>query len=61
MGFDNEHPNRKDIRKPYYKSGKCARSCRPGGDCPYCQAGRQHPGKRREPADIKEQLEDNRA
>lgn len=42
MAFDNNHPNRKDRRNPYYKSKRIDRSCRPGGDCPYCQGNRQH-------------------
>lgn len=43
MSFDNHnYPNRKDHRKPYHKSGKHDRSCRPGGSCPYCKGNRQH-------------------
>ncbi len=38
----------KEHRKPYYKSGKFDKSCRPGGDCPYCQGNRKHSGKKRE-------------
>jgi len=29
-------------RKPYYGSKRFDRSCRPGGDCPWCQSSRQH-------------------
>lgn len=32
----------KEKRKPYYKSGRFDRTCRPGGDCPYCQSNRKH-------------------
>ena len=42
MSFDTEYPQRKDRRKPYYKSKAVDRSCRPGGDCPYCSNGRLH-------------------
>lgn len=40
MSLDKSYPNRKDQRKPYYKSGKHDRSCRPGGRCPYCKQNR---------------------
>lgn len=40
MSFDKKYPNRKDQRKPYYGSKACDRSCRPGGDCPYCAKNR---------------------
>lgn len=40
MSFDNNYPNRKDRRKQYYRSGVFDRSCRPGGDCPYCKRNR---------------------
>lgn len=43
MSFDNKnYPNRKDKRKPYYKSGKHDRSCRPNGGCAWCQGNRLH-------------------
>ena len=41
MGFDNHHPNRKDRRKPYRRSGRFDRSCRPGGSCPWCIRNRR--------------------
>lgn len=40
MSFDNHYPNRKDHRKPYYRSGRFDRSCRPGGRCPACISNR---------------------
>ena len=49
MGFDNKFPNRKDWRKPYRKSGKYDKSCRPGGDCPCCKQNREYGDKKREP------------
>ena len=48
MSFDKEYPNRKDWRKPYRKSGKFDRSCRPGGTCPWCINNRLHKHKKRE-------------
>ena len=32
----------KEHRKPYYKSGRFDRSCRPHGGCPWCEGGRLH-------------------
>lgn len=57
MSFDAEYPNRKDRRKPYRTTGRFDRSCRPGGDCPWCEGNRLHAdAKRRLSAD--EQLAD---
>jgi hypothetical protein len=42
MSFDKKYPNRKDRRKPYYRSGRFDRTCRPGGSCPYCKSNRLH-------------------
>lgn len=42
MAFDNEHPNRKDHRKPFRKAKAIDRTCRNHGDCPYCQGNRFH-------------------
>lgn len=36
MSFDKEYPKRKDWRKQYQGSASFDRSCRPGGDCPWC-------------------------
>jgi hypothetical protein len=48
MSFDNKnYPNRKDRLKPYYKSGKCDRTCRPHGGCPYCFDNRYYSTKKR--------------
>lgn len=46
MSFENDYPNRKDWRKPYHGSKAVDATCRPGGDCPYCNRGRQHKHKR---------------
>lgn len=46
MRFDNHYPNRKDWRRPYYRSGRFDRSCRPGGRCPYCYANRMYRTRR---------------
>jgi hypothetical protein len=48
MPFDKRYPNRKDWRKPYHGSKRFDASCRPGGDCPYCQSNRNIRNKRRE-------------
>lgn len=49
MSFDNQYPNRKDCRKPYFRSGAFDRSCRPGGSCPWCIRNRQYRTRKREP------------
>jgi hypothetical protein len=49
MSFDNDYPNRKDRRQPYYRSKRFDRSCRNHGGCPYCEGNRTHHNKRREP------------
>jgi hypothetical protein len=54
MAFDKEYPNRKDQRKKYRKSASFDRSCRTGGDCPWCKSNRTHKSKRREPLEEKE-------
>jgi len=46
VSFDKDYPNRKDRRKPYRKSKRFDRSCRPGGDCPHCQGNRQHANRK---------------
>ncbi len=40
MAFDNYYPKRKDHRKPYYRSKRFDRTCRPGGSCPWCRRNR---------------------
>lgn len=42
MAFDKTYPNRKDWRRQYYGAGRIFASCRPGGDCPWCQGNRRH-------------------
>ena len=37
----------KEHRKPYYKTGKHDRTCRPGGSCPHCQKNRSHKNDKR--------------
>ena len=51
MSFDKSYPNRKDIRKPYYKSAYFDRSCRNHGSCGYCEGNRTYSSKHREPID----------
>lgn len=47
MGFDNLYPNRKDKRKPYRRSARFDRGCRPGGKCDWCRGNRLHGDERR--------------
>lgn len=47
MSFDKYYPKRKDWRKPYRHSKKFDRSCRPGGNCPYCMHNRLHSNNKR--------------
>lgn len=56
MSFDNNYPNRKDIRKPFRKSKHFDRSCRNHGTCPYCRSNRTHSNNKREYV-AKEQLQ----
>lgn len=46
MGLDESIKHGKERRKPYYRSGKYDKSCRPGGTCPYCKKGRLHKHKK---------------
>ena len=46
--FDKHYPNRKDWRRDYpQRARRMDASCRPGGDCPRCQADRQHAYRKR--------------
>ena len=49
MSFDKDYPNRKDHRKPYYRSKRFDRSCRNHGSCPWCLGNRTHKNARRAP------------
>lgn len=49
MAFDNYYPNRKDWRKPYYKSKVFDWTCRNHGACSYCKNNRLFVNRRREP------------
>jgi hypothetical protein len=49
MAFDNHYPNRKDWRKPYYKSKAFDWTCRNHGSCSWCANNRQFKNRRREP------------
>jgi len=42
MAFDNKYPNRKDWRKPLYRSKVFDRSCRCHGGCSYCLGNRMY-------------------
>ena len=45
-------------KQPYRKSRAVDPSCRCHGGCPWCLENRMHGGRRRLPADIKDQLRD---
>ena len=49
MSFDNNYPHRKDWRKPYRKSKRFDRSCRPHGNCGYCEQDRLFTNMQRVP------------
>lgn len=36
MSLDKAIAAGKEHRKPYHRSGRFDRTCRPGGSCPYC-------------------------
>lgn len=40
--LDKSIKHGKEKRKPYYKSGKFDRTCRPNGGCPSCESNRMH-------------------
>ena len=48
MSLDKAIAAGKERRKPYRGSERFDRSCRHGGDCPYCVSGRKHPTRKRE-------------
>lgn len=49
MSLDTAIEHGKEKRKPYRKSKAVDASCRNHGGCPWCQNGRKHSDKRREP------------
>lgn len=52
MSMEQGIKHGKEHRKPYYRSGKYDRTCRPHGGCPYCKRNREHAAKIREEAAI---------
>jgi len=40
--LDKSIEHGKEHRKPYYRSGRYDRSCRPHGSCPWCLRNRMH-------------------
>ena len=42
MSLDKAIQHGKEHRKPYYKSGRFDKSCRPHGGCPWCRRNRLH-------------------
>ncbi len=51
MSLEQGIAHGKELRKPYYRSGKHDKTCRPHGSCPYCREGREHKHKVRAKAD----------
>lgn len=39
----------KEYRKPYYRSARYDKTCRPHGGCPYCYDNRMHKHRRQDP------------
>lgn len=56
MSLDKAIAHGKEKRKPYRGSKRFDGSCRNHGGCPACEASRIRKVKRREPADLQEQL-----
>jgi len=50
MSLDKAIDHGKEKRKPYYRSGRFDRTCRPNGGCPYCRNGRAHKHKKKDSA-----------
>ena len=46
MSLEKSIKHKKEHRKPYYKSAKFDKTCRPGGSCPYCKNNRGHKHKK---------------
>ncbi len=42
MSLEQAIKHGKEYRKPYYKSGRFDRTCRPNGSCGYCKGNRFH-------------------
>lgn len=49
MSLEKSIKHGKARRKPYYKSARFDRTCRPNGSCPWCRRNRLHKHRRREP------------
>lgn len=50
MSLEKAIQHGKEKRRPYHGSKAVDRSCRNGGDCPWCEGNRKHKNARREPA-----------
>ncbi len=58
MSLDKSIKHGKEHRKPFRGSARFDRSCRTGGDCPYCIGNRTHKNRKgiaKAEADIKEE------
>jgi hypothetical protein len=50
VSFDKAIASGKEHRRPYYRSKRFDRTCRPGGSCPWCRRNRQISDLRRREA-----------
>lgn len=49
MSLDKGIEHGKEKRKPYYGTGRFDPTCRPHGDCPWCEGNREHKKKKQKP------------
>lgn len=47
MSLEKAIKHGKEHRKPYYRSERFDRTCRPHGSCPWCQSRRSYNSRRR--------------
>lgn len=59
MSLERAIEHGKEHRKPYYRSARFDRSCRPHGGCPYCLRNREY-GKVKREFDAEEQIREAR-
>lgn len=50
MSLDRAIAHGRERRRRYYRSAAFDPSCRPGGDCPWCQGNRTHQARKAEAA-----------
>ena len=60
MSLNQAIKHGKEHRKPYYRSGRFDKTCRPNGSCPWCAGNRKHSeAKRIARAEYKEMHDDH--